>query len=349
MTPSLSVSFMASEAGQLEVRAQMEEMEGSLVEAETATETVVVRALGTVELTLAVPDDNVTVGNTFMVTVGVLEETPLPEGTTLTATISFPEGDGAEMGMMTVELTMMASSAMAPITAPFAAGDFTVEVNGTTSGAIPVVTPASAQVTAVPVVLALVLSGPEAAVTVNQPYQVTVDTNMPVPAGTTLTVTVSAGTGEPQTVMLTADTADTTSNEATFVAPARAGDVEITATAAAATDPGALAVSVPAAATETVMAVADEVQLTLRLEVPTEDVTARDSFEVTVFAEPEVPEGATVMVMVSFDETESAVMELTPGASSTVFSITAPGRLAPEGRGADGFRRGGWRMPLFWR
>jgi len=70
-----------------------------------------------------------------------------------------------------------------------------------------------------------------------------------------------------------------------------------------------------------------QLSLQLRLEAPAA-VVARGRFEVRVSSEPEVPAGATVTVTVRFDGTESAAMDLTPGARSAVFSVTAPGRLA---------------------
>ena len=80
-------------------------------------------------------------------------------------------------------------------------------VRGSTEDeAIDEVLPASAEVTAEAVALVLVLGVPDA-VTVGQDYQVTVQTDEAVPAGTTLTVTVtvSTGTAELDTVRLTAD------------------------------------------------------------------------------------------------------------------------------------------------
>ena len=324
MTSSQLVPFTALEAGLLAVNAQMVAVEpAGLVVATSASASVEVLPEGTVELTLAVPDENVTVGATFTVTVGVATDTPVPVGTTLTATISFPEGDDAEMGTAEVELTMMASSAMADIRAPFAAGDFTVEVNGMTSEAIPEVRPASAQVSVEAVALALELSGPDE-VTVNQPYQVTVSTQPEVPAGTTLTVTVSDGP-DMREVLLTAAIPST---EVSFTAPARAGDVEITATVEddedVQTAEGSLEVAVSDAAPLAVTVAAEQVQLALRLEAPAQ-VEVGSTFRVTVATNEPVPEGATVAVTVVFDGADSEPVMLSAERTTAAVTLTAPG------------------------
>ena len=118
----------------------------------------------------------------------------------MTATVSFRTADGEEIQAETVVLTAMSSSATRVFTAPVTAGTYTLAVSGQveeTDDLRVTVTGASTSVTAEPVALMLRLRGPEGAVTVGQTYTVTVDTAEPVPAGTTLavTVTVSAGTG----------------------------------------------------------------------------------------------------------------------------------------------------------
>ena len=94
----------------------------------------------------------------------------------------------------------------------------------------------------------LVLGVPDA-VTVGQDYQVTVQTDEAVPAGTTLTVTVtvSTGTAELDTVRLTADNP---SGNVSVTAPDVAGTVMVTAMATTVT--GALEVAVSDAQTRTV-------------------------------------------------------------------------------------------------
>ena len=140
-------------------------------------------------------------------------------------------------------------TATATVTAPVTAGLFTVAVRGSTEDeAIDEVLPASAEVTAEAVALVLVLGVPDA-VTVGQDYQVTVQTDEAVPAGTTLTVTVtvSTGTAELDTVRLTADNP---SGNVSVTAPDVAGTVMVTAMATTVT--GALEVAVSDAQTRTV-------------------------------------------------------------------------------------------------
>ena len=263
-----------------------------------AQATVRVQAEGTVQLTVNAPG-SVTVGSTFPVTVGVAAETPLAEGVSVTATVSFRTADGEEIQAETVVLTAMSSSATRVFTAPVTAGTYTLAVSGQveeTDDLRVTVTGASTSVTAEPVALMLRLRGPEGAVTVGQTYTVTVDTAEPVPAGTTLavTVTVSAGTGGAEPVLLTAAIP---SMPVSFTAPVRAGSVTVTATARAETSTGSRQVAVSDAATLTVGVSARQVQLVLS-EAPMDLVAAESTFSVTVGAAPEVLAATTVQVTV---------------------------------------------------
>ena len=163
-----------------------------------AQATVRVQAEGTVQLTVNAPP-SVTVGSTFPVTVGVAAETPLAEGVSVTATVSFRTADGeAIIEEIEVTLTAEQRTATEEFTAPVTAGTYTLAVSGQveeTDDLRVTVTGAAASVTAEPVALMLRLRGPEGAVTVGQTYTVTVDTAEPVPAGTTLEVTVTASDG----------------------------------------------------------------------------------------------------------------------------------------------------------
>ena len=113
-----------------------------------------------VELTLDVPGD-VTVGNTFTVTVGVPAETPLPKSVSVTATLSLSAGDGAEIEVKEVVLTGEQSAVTVPFTVPSTAGRYTVAARGIRSDSIllPVIG-TSAQVTVQPVLALDVPSAP---------------------------------------------------------------------------------------------------------------------------------------------------------------------------------------------
>ena len=324
---SQSLLFMASDAGEgdQEVIAQMVAVEpAGLVEAASASTSVEVLAEGTVVLTLAVPNENVTVGATFTVTVGVLEKTPLPEGTTLTATVSFAAGTADSTEQVVVLTPGMSSDALV-FTAPVMAGTVTVEVNGATDDNIAILffINTSAQVTVEPVAVEVQLRGPST-VTVGEDYQVTVSTQPEVPAGTTLTVTVSDGP-DMREVLLTAAIPST---EVSFTAPARAGDVEITATVEddedVQTAEGSLEVAVSDAAPLAVMVAAEQVQLALRLEAPAQ-VEVGSTFRVTVATDEPVPEGATVAVTVVFDGADSEPVMLSAERTTAAVTLTAPG------------------------
>ena len=215
------------------------------------TQTVRVLAEGIVALTLDAPL-SVTVGDTFTVTVGVAEETPLPESVSVTATISLRAADGDERERKAVVLTSASSSVRTAFTAPVTAGLFTVAVSGREeAGSIDGVAATSAQVSAEAVAVRLQLSGP-ATVFVGQGYQVTVSTVMPVPAGTTLEVTVTASAGtdlQVQAVSLTA----ANSEDIPFTAPRTAGAVMVTAMAEVQTAADAREVAVSDATTLAVL------------------------------------------------------------------------------------------------
>ena len=324
MLSSQSVTFMAPAVEameQLVVRTEvMAVMPEGLVAATTVEQTVEVLPAGTVALTLAAPE-NVIVGNTFTVTVGVEEGTPLADNTTVTATISLQNESGEDVAVE-VELTPTMSLNTRILTAPLRAGDFTVAVSRSSEDEFAGdVLPTSAQVSAEAVALVLQLSGPNTVIP-GSTYQVTVQIDEALPEDTVLAVTVSAGTDVQEVVELSQMMS---SGTVSLRAPLMMGEVVVTATVEQTTG-DAREVAVTVAGPLTVAVAAEQVQLALQLEVPTE-VVARDDFEVTVLSVPAVPEGATVTVTVVFDGTTSAAMTLTPGISTAVFSITAPGRL----------------------
>ena len=417
---SQSVTFTAPAVEameQLVVRAEvMAVMPEGLVAATTVEQTVEVLPAGTVALTLAAPE-NVIVGNTFTVTVGVEEGTPLADNTTVTATISLQNESGEDVAEpVVVELTPTMSLNTRILTAPLRAGDFTVTVSGEGEGAaIDQVLPISAQVSAEAVALVLQLSGPDtvipgstyqvtvqidealpegtvlavtvsdgtlaepvmvelspmmssgtaslraplmmgevvvtatvedqttgdareeavavqlrlsgpaAAVTVGETYDVTVDTVERVPEGTMVTVAVSAGTGEPEMVMLTRDNP---SEDVSFMAPLTAEEVMVTTIATPQTDEGALEVAVSDAEPLTVNVVAQDVQLVLS-ELPTGLVVAGSTFLVTVGAEPEVPVGTEVVITASLAGVASEPMTLTASATTAQVVVTAPADGGP--------------------
>ena len=302
-----------------------------LVEAATVMQTVLVLVEGAVVLTVDAPP-SVTVGDTFMVTVGVDQETPLPEGTAVTATVSFAAGtaDSTEQVVVLTPAPGMPQHTLM-FTAPVTAGIFAVAAMGATEDdtAILLLIDASAQVTVEPVAVVVQLSGPET-VPVGETYTVRVDTDMPVPEGTTLEVTLSDGIGmDPEFVTLTGEQQ---SMSQSFTAPGSAGPVVITATVMARTSSGSLQVAVAEQVTLTVMVEAVQISLQLQLEAVPAEVTARTSFAVTVVAEPEVPAGTTVTVTVSFDGTDgspvaSSPVALSSGTTSAAVMLTAPGRL----------------------
>ena len=284
------------------------------------TQTVQVLAEGTVALTLDAPLD-VTVGDTFTVTVGVNTETPLPESLSVMTTVSFRTVDDKEIDMAEVVLTSMMSSATEIFTAPFTAGIFRVEVSGPAEVSGRAVLGASALVTVVPVAVMLQLSGPQEAVTVGQDYQVTVDTVMPVPEGTTLEVTVTASAGtdlQEQVVLLTADN----SEDVPFTAPLTAGAVMVTAMAEVQTAADAREVAVAEAVTRTVAVSALDVQLVLS-EFP-DLVAAGSTFTVTVGTEPALPEGAAVQVTVSLAAFSSEPVTLRASNPTANVLVMAP-------------------------
>ena len=293
---------------------------------DTGAARIAIQVLVPVDLTLNAPE-NVTVGSTFPVTVGVAEETPLPEDVSVTAIVSFRAVDGEEIQAETVVLSTMISPDTRVFRAPVTAGVYTVAVSGQadeTAAFRVTVTGASASVTVVPVAVMLRLNGPAEAVSVGQDYTVMVDTTVAVPAGTTLEVTVRARAGTATALQKEVSLTETISRlPVSFTAPARAGEVTVTATALAQTSSGSRQVAVSDATTLTVGVSAREVQLVLS-EVPLDLVAAESTFSVTVSAAPTVLAGTTVQVTVRLAAFASEPVLLTPGAPTASVLVTAP-------------------------
>ena len=329
--PTASVLVTAPTAGGSEtLRATGEEAADNRLELNVLLAEAAVRvraAEGTVELTLDAPS-SVTVGSTFPVTVEVAEETPLAEDVSVTATVSFRAADGeAIIEEIEVTLTREQRTATEEFTAPVTAGVYTLAVSGQveeTAALRVTVTGASTSVTAVPVAVMLRLSGPAEAVSVGEPYQVTVDTNRPVPEGTTLEVTVRARAGTATALQEDVSLTETISRlPVSFTAPARAGEVMVTATAMPQTSSGSRQVAVSEADELTVGVSARDVQLALS-EVPVDLVPAESTFSVTVSAAPEMLAGTTVQVTVRLAAFTSESVLLTPGAPTASVLVTAP-------------------------
>ena len=124
---------------------------------DTTAARIVMQVRAPVELRLDVPG-SVTVGSTFPVTVRVAAGTPLPEGVSVTATLSFRAG---EVEAIKVTLTGEQSTATMRFTAAVTAGRLVVEVRGIRSDDIllPVIG-TTVQVTVEPVLALDVPSAP---------------------------------------------------------------------------------------------------------------------------------------------------------------------------------------------
>ena len=330
-TPSRQVRFTAMAAGPLEVSARVSAVAPvDLVTVEnTPMQTVQVREEGTVDLTLDAPK-SVTVGSTFPVTVGVAAGTPLLGSVSVTAAVSFRAADGEEIQAETAVLNAMRSSATRVFTAPVNSDIFVVEVSGSVEDnpVIQFVTDTSAQVSVEPVRVMLTLRGPDA-VTVDETYQVMVGTNMAVPAGTVLEVTVSDGTTSREVSLTEENAAEEVSFM--FTAPASAGPVTVTATATVQTDENALEVAAPAAKAVTV-----QVQLqVLRLELQQgQPLTAGSMVMLTAQLDRElsttisytvIARNTSVMVLNTVSEMTTSVLTMHP-AVTTEHSVSFSGQ-----------------------
>jgi len=324
--PSTEVSFTApASAGQVMVTAMAtpDTAEGALEvavsNAQTLTVTVSARQVPLALQLLEVPAE-VVARDDFAVR--VLSVPAVPEGATLAVTVVF---DGTTSAAMT--LLPGISSAVISVTAP---GRLEEGLELLTASMVMVDEPDALQVTVVEATATVAVVAQSVALTLAVPPSVTVGADVEVTVGvapalladTTLTVEVNFGEASTQVTL-----SDRVSSQTLSFTALMAGQLEVRAEAVD-VEPDGLVVAAPATLAVTVSAL--EVELVLQLlEVPAE-VVARDVFDVTVVAAPEVPAGATVTVTVVFDGTTSAAMTLTPGISSAVFSITAPGRLEED-------------------
>ena len=128
---------------------------------DTGAARIAMQVLAPVELTLNVPGSVTVSDDILMVTVGVAAGTPLPEGVSVTATLSFSAGEGEEIEVKEVVLTGGQSAVTVPFTSPSTAGRYTVAASGIRSDSIllPVIG-ISAQVIVQPVLALDVPSAP---------------------------------------------------------------------------------------------------------------------------------------------------------------------------------------------
>ncbi len=324
--PTDTVTFRAPASGPLNVTAAADTVEpAGLVDVSPAIpQSVQVREMGTVQLTLDAPP-SVTVGDSFTVAVGVLEETQIPEETTVMVRVNF---DGTEE---VVELTDTVSTMSVSFTAPVMSGEFTLVLSGSAVAQDPLlvvmVTGASTPIEVVPVQLTLSLEGPED-VQVGEAFSVTVGTgDDAVPAGTTVmvTVTVMASDGMTSEGMAVLTAAVSTAS-VSLMAPIRAGLVSVTATGVPQTSSGSLEVAEPGASSLAVTAFGVDVQLSLE-GVP-EDVATGSTFTITVGASGvtsiPLPLGTTVLVTVSFGDAFTRNVSLTRDASTSTVEVDVP-------------------------
>ncbi len=330
--PESMVTFTAPASGILEVTAAAAVVEpAGLVEVAAAeAQSVQVRAMSTVELTLDAPA-SVTVGGEFMVAVGVSDTTPIPAETAVMVTVSF---EGAER---TAVLTGTAPATSLPFAAPIAAREFSLALSGSaevTDTLRVMVLGASTQIAVVPVQLTLSLAGP-GSVQVGEDFMVTVGTgDNAVPAGTTVLVTVSDGTTNTEAVL----TARTPTASVSFTAPARAGEVSVTATGVPQTSSGSLEVAVPDASSLAVTA--SPLQAMLTLSAPPSAVNANSLFDVIVGISPALPAGASVEVAVTFGTASERGM-LTDTTATVTLAFRAPAMAGPVELRAESLGTGG--------
>ena len=330
--PESMVTFTAPASGTLEVTAAAAAVEpAGLVEvADAAAQSVRVRAMSTVELTLDAPT-SVTAGGSFMVAVGVSNTTPIPAETTVMVTVSF---EGAQR---TAVLTGAVPTTSLSFIAPAASGDFLLMLSGSvnvTDTLRVMVLGASTQIAVVPVQLTLSLEGP-GSVQVGEDFMVTVGTgDDAVPAGTTVLVTVSDGAMNTQAML----TARIPTASVSFTAPIRAGEVSVTAAGVPQTSSGSLEVAVSDASPLAVTA--SPLQLMLTLSVLPSPVSANGLFDVIVGISPALPAGASVEVAVTFGTTSQRVM-LTDTVRAVTLAFMAPAMAGAVELRAESMGTGG--------
>ncbi len=306
--PTSIVSFMAPESGTLDVTAAADAVEpdGLVAVADAATQSVQVRAMDTIELTLGAPA-SVTVGDSFTVAVGVSDTMPIPAETTVMVTVSF---DGAQR--MAV-LTDAAPTASVSFVAPVTSGGFSLAALSSSVDVLDplrrvAVTGASTPIEVVPVQLTLSLDGPDV-LSAGESFSVTVGTgDDAVPPGTTIMVMVRAGEGTADAVVEL--TAATPTVPVPLPAPA-AGEVGVIATGVVETSAGFLEVALSAASPLTVT-VTGLFPVVLRLEVPDTPVFMGEEFSVTVSADrlPQDPAPEVLVVRVSLEFVEEPILVL---------------------------------------
>jgi len=267
----------------------------------------------------AIPLEPVAAGSTFPVTVATVPA--LPDGAAVTVTLSL-----AGLSSEPVVLMPGASTQSVAVMAPAEAGPALLLAEGAAAAdsvQLNVLAVTAAVQVQEQVLLSLRLEAPSEVVA-RDSFEVRVSSEPEVPAGATVTVTVIFDETESEAVTLSAEA---TSAVVTLMAPGRVDELLTLTSSGTAdvVDANVLQVTVIDGVTEVAL-VPQLVLLSLRLEAPSE-VVARDSFEVRVSSELEVPAGATVTVTVIFDEAESEAVTLSAEATSAVVTLMAPGRV----------------------
>ena len=329
-----SVEFTSPPEGLLDLTAQVSGITQSSPVVSVSVPALVsvqVTELVTVELTLSTPGITVEAGSQFSVTVSSAPE--VPEGAEVSVMVTF-EGNTTQVATLSADETTATVMFMAP---GRPTGTYTVNAIGTANVEDPnslqlTVNPTSAEVEVVPVPIALQLTAP-GVVDGDSLFTVTVGTEPVLPVGTMVDLMVQFGEATTM-VTLSGMTASVM-----LMAPS-SGLLDLTAQVSGITQSSpVVSVSVPALVS---VQVTELVTVELTLSTPGITVEAGSQFSVTVSSAPEVPEGAEVSVMVTFegnttqvatlsaDETTATVMFMAPGRPTGTYTVNAIGTANVE-------------------
>ena len=319
ITPTASLDFTAPLLGLLSLTAEVSTTtQGDIaVEVSDATPAMVqVTDLVTLELRLTPPSAPVEAGSTFSVTVS--SDPAVPARVTVSVNLTFGEA------METAVLSENEQMVMVEFTAPNTTGTFTVNADGMPSVEAGVeleltVNPISASVEVVPVAIALTLTPTSIVVRANAMFSVELGTDRDLPVGTVANVDLEFnGVTIPSTLSVADPTA-----RVDFTAPS-SDLLSLTASVTRITQSTpVVAVSAPAPVP---VQVTELVTLGLMLSAPSAPVVAGSTFSVTVSSDPQVPTGATVAVMVTFDGVIRPA-ELSAAEQTMMVEFTAPGTM----------------------
>ena len=326
-TPTASVSFTAPiRMGEVRVTAAgiPQTSLGSLeVTVSDASSLAVTASRVDVQLSLGVPENPVAQREDFTITVGVSDATPVPTGITVVVTVTLGNQDvGA------AELTREASTTTLTVNARGAVGARELRVTGMAVGRMLDlnVLPAAATVRVRgSETLFLQMIAPEM-VEAGSTFDVDVSTDIRVPPGATVTVTVSFEGTEREAVL----TAARLNVLVSFTAPARLAPDGLLVTPVTATvevaDPDVLQLIVDIRNIQTVIVGALSAQLTLSEPTPN-PVDAGQSFTVTVGLSPALLAGTTVTAEVTFNGStiQVTLSDRDPESMVTFTAPTAPG------------------------